>query len=223
MRFALKRGPERLRLALPGRAVAVAVIRHPRARRMILRLDPASGMPVLTLPPRTSLAKGEAFVHAHAGWLEAKLERRPDAVDFADGALFPLRGEPCRIVHRGGGGMIRLASQPELSLSVPGDAAHLSRRVADWLKRQARHDLQAAVARCAAELGRAPPRVRIGDAKSRWGSCSSRGVLAFSWRLVLAPPAVLDYLAAHEAAHLLEMNHGPRFWALVDRLHPERA
>ena len=69
-------------------------------------------------------------------------------------------------------------------------------------------------------LGRKAAAIRIADPKSRWGSCSPDGVLTFSWRLVLAPPHILDYLAAHEAAHLREMNHGPRFWALVERLHP---
>ena len=106
-------------------------------------------------------------------------------------------------------------------LSVPGEPEFLARRVTEWLRREARRDLERAVARHAKALGRKPGGLRVGDPKSRWGSCSSKGVLTFSWRLVLAPPRVLDYLAAHEVAHLKEMNHGRKFWALVERLDPD--
>ncbi len=105
-------------------------------------------------------------------------------------------------------------------LLVPGDPAAFSRRVGDHLKALARADLLAAVERHAAALGRRPARVVLRDTTSRWGSCSSRGTLSFSWRLVLAPPFVLDYLAAHEVAHLAEMNHGPVFWDHCRRLCP---
>lgn len=222
MRFALKRGPEKLFVQAEAEEFAVAVKRNSRARRLILRIDPVSGQPVLTLPSRISLAEGERFLHAHLGWLEARLARQPGDEPFRHGAIFPLRGAPCRIEHRGGRGLVRLeASGASLTLAVPGEATHLARRVSDWLKREARRDLQAAVARHASMLCRHPAGIRIGDARSRWGSCSSAGVLSFSWRLVLAPPHVLDYLAAHEVAHLAEMNHGHRFWAEVGRLDPD--
>jgi predicted metal-dependent hydrolase len=222
MRFALNRGPERLSVAIAGQDVPVAVRRNARARRLILRLDPASGSPVLTLPARTPLAHGDAFLRKNASWLQARLERAPGQIPFAEGAVFPLRGGPCRIVHRGGRGLVRLEdSDGGLTLSVPGDAAHLPRRVHDWLKREARCDFEAAVARVAGALGKSATAVRIGDPRSRWGSCSRSGTLTFSWRLILAPPHVLHYLAAHEVAHLAEMNHGPRFWALVAQLDPD--
>jgi predicted metal-dependent hydrolase len=221
MRFALKRGPERLVVAIAGRDTAVGVRRNARARRLILRLDAASGEPVVTLPARASLVEAERFVRKHVGWLESRLGRRPAAQPFGDGTEFPLRGEPCRVTHRRGRGLVRLEDVAETAiLSVPGETIHVARRVRDWLKREARRDFEAAVARHAAALGKTPAAIRIGDAKSRWGSCTSRGVLIFSWRLVLAPSHVLDYLAAHEVAHLAEMNHGPRFWAIVRRLHP---
>ena len=105
-------------------------------------------------------------------------------------------------------------------LCVAGDRAHLTRRVGDYLKRAAKHDLQAACRRYAADLGVAVKRVSVRDQTSRWGSCSSTGVLSFSWRLILTPPFVLDYLAAHEVAHLVEMNHSRRFWRLLLRLCP---
>jgi predicted metal-dependent hydrolase len=227
MRFAFKprakRPPEQLRVAVAGEAVQVAVRRNGRARRLILRIDGASGAPVLTLPERTSLAQGETFLKRNVAWLETRLSRRPAEAPLSDGSIFPLRGEPCRIACRGGRGLVRLERGEELVLSVPASPEHAARRVTDWLKREARRDFSAAVARHAAALGREPSRMRIGDARSRWGSCTAKGVLTFSWRLIFAPPAVLDYLAAHEAAHLAEMNHGEAFWTLVRRLDPNHA
>ena len=174
------------------------------------------------MPARVALAQGENFVRKNIAWLEQRLERRPGEVPFCDGAEFPLRGGLCRIVHRGGRGLVRLEDGGDaLVLSVPGEAAHVARRVGDWLKREARRDFAAAVARYAGMLGKQPTAIRIGDAKSRWGCCTAKDVLIFSWRLILAPPHVLDYLAAHEVAHLAEKNHGPGFWALVRRLDPD--
>jgi predicted metal-dependent hydrolase len=219
MRFALKRGPERLSVEMAGRRIPVAVKRNTRARRLILRIDPASGLPVVTLPARTSLAQAEAFLRGNTAWIETRLDRSPSPIPFRDGAVFPLRGEPCRILHRGGRGLVRLEEAGQLC--VPGQPEHVSRRVTEWLKREARRDFSVACARHSGALGKPYAAIRIGDAGSRWGSCSSSGVLTFSWRLVMAPPHVLDYLAAHEVAHLAEMNHGPRFWAHVERLDPE--
>jgi hypothetical protein len=90
----------------------------------------------------------------------------------------------------------------------------------DWMKRQANLDLNARVAVHADRLDLTPARIVVRDQTTRWGSCSTSGALSFSWRLVLAPPFVLDYLAAHEVAHLGHMNHGPRFWNLVERTMP---
>ena len=220
MRFALKRGPERLSVEVAGREVPVPVKRNARAKRLILRIDAASGLPVVTLPMRTSLAQGEAFLRKHVPWLESRLGGAP-GVPFAHGSEFPLRGTPCRIVHRGGRGLVRVEGGSDgIILSVAGEPGFLARRVTDWLKREARRDFEAAVARYTQALGRKHAGLRIGDARSRWGSCTTAGVLTFSWRLVLAPPHVLDYLAAHEVAHLAEMNHGADFWAVVERLDP---
>jgi predicted metal-dependent hydrolase len=110
-------------------------------------------------------------------------------------------------------------------LCVAGSPPHLGRRIGDYLKREAQRELEAASRRHAASLGVAFKRVSVRDQSSRWGSCSNTGVLSFSWRLVLAPPFVLEYLAAHEVCHLVELNHSPRFWRLVRRVYPhfERA
>ena len=222
MRFAEDLAADHLTQMIDGRTVIVPVRRSARARRMILRMDAARGGPQLTLPVASSLAEARQFLDTHSGWLASRLARLPEARPFADGNTFPLRGEACRIVHRGGRGLIRLEVAPDgPRLIVPGEAAHLPRRLGDWLRGEARGDLQTAVSDHAATIGATFSALRIGDAKSRWGSCTRRGVLSFSWRLILTPPFVLDYLAAHEVAHLAEMNHGPAFWRLVARLDPD--
>jgi predicted metal-dependent hydrolase len=217
----LKRSPEKLLIASAGRRIPVAIKRNPRARRMILRVDEALGMPVLTLPTRTAVSTAERFLKLHLEWLDQNVRLLAPRAPFVDGATFPLRGILCTIRARGGRGLIELQRRSTgYLLSVPGDPEFLARRVSDWLRREARSDLSAAVARHEKAIGKKAARIRIADPKSRWGSCSSDRVLTFSWRLVLAPPRVLDYLAAHEVAHLRIMNHGPRFWQLVEELAP---
>jgi predicted metal-dependent hydrolase len=108
-------------------------------------------------------------------------------------------------------------------LCVAGGEAHVARRVRDFLKREAKRELETASKLAAASLGVTVARVSIRDQASRWGSCSTTGVLSYSWRLILAPPFVLEYLAAHEVAHLVEMNHSRRFWRVVERVCPHMA
>jgi predicted metal-dependent hydrolase len=114
-----------------------------------------------------------------------------------------------------------VAADGERLLCVAGNAPHLDRRVGDYLRREARRELETASLKFAAALGVAVRRITVRDQSSRWGSCSTTGMLSFSWRLILAPSHVLDYLAAHEVAHLVEMNHSARFWRLVQRLCPD--
>ena len=200
----------------------MVIRRNARARRLILRVDESLGLPVLTLPSRTSLIQGEQFLQKNISWLEDRLGQLAPAAPFSDGSVFPLRGTPCRIRGRRGRGIITLARRESgFLLTVPGEPEFMARRITEWLRREARRDLERAVARHSKALGRFPKSLRVSDPKSRWGSCSAAGVLTFSWRLVLAPPRVLDYLAAHEAAHLKEMHHGAKFWALVERLDPD--
>jgi predicted metal-dependent hydrolase len=222
MPIALKRAPEKLHIAAAGRRIPVVVKRNARARRLILRVDEAVGMPVLTLPRRATLSDASRFLRQNIQWLEEQLRSLTPSSPFAPGATFPLRGLPCRIRSRPGRGVVTLEKRVgTYVLTVPGDPEFLARRVTDFLRKEARRDITAAVARHEKALGRKAARIRVSDPKSRWGSCSSNRVLTFSWRLVLAPPRVLDYLAAHEVAHLKEMNHGPKFWSLVDRLDPD--
>jgi predicted metal-dependent hydrolase len=202
----------------------VRVQRHRQARRYTLRIHSATHEVVLTVPPRGSMREGKAFAQKHSGWIAARLARLPEPVPFADGVVIPIRGEPHTIVHmRGARGTVwaEIGDDGSRSLCVAGEAAHLPRRLRDYLKREAKADLEVASKKAAAKLGVKVKRVSIRDQASRWGSCSTTGVLSYSWRLIMAPPFVLDYLAAHEVAHLIEMNHSRRFWRVVASICPQ--
>ena len=216
--------PKSIEVAFDRAVFLVRVRRHPQARRYTLRIQAATREVVLTMPPRGSLREARAFAQKHGGWIAARLGRLPAAVPFADGTVIPLRGVDHRIEHRRGA-RGTVWSEPGADganlLCVAGDAPHVGRRVADHLKREAKRDLDVATRRYAQKLGVAVRRVSIRDQSSRWGSCSTTGMLSYSWRLILAPPFVLDYLAAHEVAHLVEMNHSPRFWRTVLAMCPD--
>ncbi len=202
---------------------AVRVKRHRQARRYTLRIHAVTREIVLTMPPRGSLREAHAFAQKHGGWIAARLDRLPQAAAFTDGGIIPLRGIDHRIVHRHGArGVVwtEVGRDGERLVCVAGQAASINRRVTDFLKREALRDLEAASRRHAASLGVTFKRISVRDQSSRWGSCSSTGMLSYSWRLILTPPHVLDYLAAHEVAHLVELNHSPRFWRAVERVCP---
>ena len=204
----------------------VRLRRHRQARRYTLRIQAATREVVLTMPPRGSLKEAKAFAEKHGGWIAARLERLPEAAPFAHGTNVPVRGVSHRIVHRGrvrGTVWTETDERGQRLICVAGDGPHLARRVSDFLHRQARRDLEAASKHYADRLDVEIKRISVRDQASRWGSCSTTGVLSFSWRLILAPPFVLHYLAAHEVAHLVEMNHSPRFWRLLKRLCPSMA
>ena len=221
------RGPaspsDHFELATEAGPVAVAVRRDSRARNYTLRVKSAKGAPVLTMPSRGSLREARAFLDRHAGWLLNEMEKLPDPRPIVDGSLLPVRGVPHRVRHLGEtrGTVAVVADGPEPALVVAGRPEHLRRRVVDFLKREARRDLDRAVTRHAMMLGVRVKAIRLRDQTTRWGSCTATGHLSFSWRLVMAPSFVLDYLAAHEVAHLHEMNHSPRFWHLVESVCPE--
>jgi hypothetical protein len=211
-------------VTIPGIDAPIEVRRHPAARRLTLRVSRTRRAVVVTLPLQCDLDEAGSFVHRNIRWVRERLDSLPARVPFTDGALVPLRGHQNRIVFRGighGEGIVRESpgrAFPELH--VMGEPAHAPRRFADWLISEARRDLEASVEIHARKLGLNARRVSVRDQSSRWGSCSASGVLSFSWRLILAPPAILDYVAAHEVAHLAEMNHGPRFWNIVKRIYP---
>jgi predicted metal-dependent hydrolase len=206
----------------------VRMRRHRQARRYTLRIDAVSREVVLTIPPRGSVKEAREFAQKHGGWIAARLERLPEAAPFDHGTEVPLRGVMHRISHRRGErGTVwtECDARGKRLLCVAGETPHVDRRIGDFLKREARRDLDTASRRYAAQLGVPIKRISVRDQSSRWGSCSNTGVLSFSWRLILAPSFVLNYLAAHEVAHLRELNHSPRFWRLLAKLDPnaERA
>jgi len=213
--------PQAIEVAFDGATYQVALRRHRQARRYTLRVQAASRAIVLTIPSRGSIREAKAFAQRNGAWIAARLRRLPQAIPFADGVGVPVRGVMHHITHRPHTrGTVWTEPEGPL-LCVAGDAAHVGRRVRDFFKREAKRELEAASRRYAAALGVPVKRVSVRDQTSRWGSCTAGGVLSYSWRLILAPPYVLDYLAAHEVAHLVEMNHSARFWRLVARICPE--
>jgi predicted metal-dependent hydrolase len=206
-----------------GGVYRVALKRVATSRRYTLRVRAASRDVLLTMPARGTLKAAREFAERYAAWIAVRLARLPKPVSFAAGATLPLRGLDHLIVHRPDSrGVVWVEAGAEGPLiCVAGDGLHVPRRVGDFFKREARRDLEAAVARHAAKLNVKPRRIALRDTSSRWGSCSTTGALNFSWRLIFAPPYVLDYLAAHEVSHIVHMNHSPMFWKLTQRLFPE--
>ncbi len=220
-----ERGPEPTHLDLRhnGEVYRIAVNRSTRSRRFTLRVRAASRDVLLTIPARAPMSAAREFAERHSAWIGVRLARLPHPVAFEPQATTPLRGVDHTIVHRPGarGVVWTEAGDEGALLCVAGERPHVARRVHDFLRREAMKDIEAAVAHHAKKMGVQPKRVAVRDTVSRWGSCSSTGRLSFSWRLVLAPPYVLDYLAAHEVAHLVHLNHSPKFWALVSRVSPD--
>ena len=216
--------PDRLVIAGDGGPYRIEIKRHAAARRYTLRVRETSRDVVLTMPARGSLKQAKGFAEKNAGWISARLKRLPGPVPFKHDTVIPLRGVPHRIVHKPGSrGTVWIEyDADELRLCVAGKPEHLARRVRDFLKREAKRDLAAASKKYAALLNVSIRSISIRDTASRWGSCSYEGALSYSWRLVIAPAFVLDYLAAHELAHRLELNHSKRYWKIVDEIFPDR-
>jgi len=213
---------DQFEIATESGLIAVTLRRHPNARNYTLRLKSATGAPVLTMPRRGSLREARQFLDRHAGWLLREMDKLPKPRPIVDGAIVPLRGVAHRIQHHHRRGTVSVETVDGApALVVAGDAAHLRRRVIDFLKREACRDLEPRVRQHAAALGVTVKAIRFRDQTSRWGSCTMSGHLSFSWRLIMAPSYVLDYLAAHEVAHLREMNHSRRFWRLCEALCPQ--
>ena len=213
-------------LKVSGLAEPVEVRRHPSARRMTLRVSRTRRAVIVTLPMQCNLAQAGNFLSSHIDWVRERLTSMPEPVPFADGGLVPLRGVPHKVVFAGIGRgapvrIVKTGDDAHDEIHVRGQIEHAPRRLRDWLISEAKKDVIARSQWHARNLGLRVGRVTVRDQTSRWGSCSSTGNLSYSWRLVLAPPPILDYVAAHEVAHLQEMNHGPNFWALVRKTYPD--
>jgi predicted metal-dependent hydrolase len=206
-------------IALPDRSLTIGVLVSRRARRIALRVDERNGEVRLVLPRFVSQAEGLAFARQKAPWIVRQIAALPPRVPFAPGALVPYLGRLRRIRHDATGRGTVLVEDGEIV--VAGEERFLARRLTDWLRRTARRTLAERATRLACRLDKRVTSVRIRDTRSRWASCSSDGLMSFSWRLMLAPEDVIDYVVAHEVAHLVELNHGPRFWRLVSDLCPD--
>ncbi|MCX2724759.1 M48 family metallopeptidase [Roseibium salinum] len=216
--------PDHIEIQTDTRAVRIRLRANPRAQRYLLRLPADMSGPVLTVPHGGNLERAERFARQHIGWLIERLQDRPDHVAFRPGDTIPLRGEDHIIIPTGKlRGLVTVGRSEDglPALFVPGAEDHVPRKVTSWLKDQARADLSGRAGLHAKTIGRKIAAISIRDTKSRWGSCASNGRLSFSWRLVLAPSDILDYVAAHEVAHLKEMNHSARFWRLCEQLAPQ--
>ena len=204
------------KVQLDGMSVPLIVRRNRQARRILTRIDTRSGSVVLVLPPGASEAQGHEFLHKHAEWLRRRLSELPLRIPFADQATIPFRGQPHRIcLLPAGPQRVQLADG---SIEAGGRPGTLAKRLGAWFRAEARTTILPLATEKATAIDRIPDAVSIRDQKSRWGSCSSSGRLSFSWRLIMAPHHILDYVVAHEAAHLAQMNHSSSFWAIVARL-----
>ena len=193
--------------------VPLTLRRSARARRISLRISQLDGRVTLTLPRGVAEAEALDFAESKAEWIRGHLEQRPCDVEVRAGVMLPVEGRMRRVVEAPG----RRVVLREDRIEVPAGAA--GARLQSWLKGLARDRLAAAADEYSAQLGRGYSRLTLRDTRSRWGSCTSDGGLMFSWRLVMATPEVLGYVAAHEVAHLAEMNHSRRFWAVVEELY----
>ncbi|MHA6264669.1 M48 family metallopeptidase [Arenibacterium sp. CAU 1754] len=199
---------------LPGNPpVPLTLRRSGRARRISLRISHLDGRVTLTVPNRVAEREALEFARSKENWIRDHLSDRPDDVFVGFGALVPVEGRPRRIVPASG----RRVVMSDDEIAVPEDRVGV--RLQTWLRELARDRLARAADGYAGELGRPYHRLTLRDTRSRWGSCTSDGGLMFSWRLIMATPEVLNYVAAHEVAHLAEMNHSPAFWAVVERLY----
>jgi predicted metal-dependent hydrolase len=210
-------------LRIDGQPVSVTIRHNPRARRLIIKVHPTTGEVTVVAPSRRALDHALDFARSEQDWIKRRLASVPRIVELALGATILFRGwehlvtpgpkglAPVWVEEDDGGRFIR----------VGGRAEHAPRRLLDFFKREARVALAARTVELAARIGQRPARVSVRDTQSRWGSCSTERSLSYSWRLILAPSFVLDYVVAHEVAHMRHMNHGPRFWKLVRELSPE--
>lgn len=217
MLFRRPKSKPEARQIIPLEVGGVRVKPSSRARRFSLRIDAREGDVIFTWPlkSRVSMEKALQFVEKHRLWIEDQRRHATHQIPFAPGTILPIAGKSYTIEHRPGRGLTRLE---EDRLVVHGGPEHIARRVRDFLKAEAYRHFKALSDAKAASLNLRPVSIRILDPKTRWGSCGPDGRLMYSWRVLLAPPEVMDYLVAHEVAHRVHHNHSRRFWGLCATL-----
>lgn len=197
----------------------LVIRRHQRAKRICLRYNPTDHAISLTLPRHTRVSDGLHFLMQKSEWLVETLRDMPTKKHIKPGAVIPLLGKRVRMKHDAA--LTRKWIVREDVLYVAGDRSEFPLRVTEALKKIASVTLTNLANRDAARIGRRINRVSVRDTRSRWGSCSSTARLSFSWRLIFAPREVMEYVVAHEVAHLRHMNHSEAFWNTVAVLCPE--
>ena len=207
-------------IILPGNPkITIILRRSKRAKRMSLRILRLKGIVTLSLPVSCQIREAEKFVFEKEAWIRAHLADLPQSAEAAFGGMVLFQGELLTICRWQG----RQVRKTGAKLLVPGSDGMVAARVKAFLKLQARQRLAEATDRYSAALGKSYGKLTLRDTTSRWGSCSTKGNINYSWRLIMAPAEVLNYVAAHEVAHLVQMNHSPQFWAVVEHLYPAYA
>lgn len=197
--------------------------RHAQARRLVLRLNTEATAVTVTVPHGVSRLKAIDFAERSKDWIAQRISQRGHNIPLQPGSRIPLRGVEHHIVHVATTRGRVSVDTDSMAIHVAGELPHVSRRLLDWLKKNARDELTSAARRYAALMGVSFRRISVRDQRSRWGSCSTSGDLSFSWRLILTPSYVLDYVAAHEVAHLRHMDHSSKFWRMVLTHCPDAA
>lgn len=198
---------------IKGRTIPLRLRRNTRALRMILRIDNKLEGAIITLPIWTSEREALLMVQERSDWILTKLNTIPPKIAFESGVKIPLLGKYYNIFHDPNQREVVIKSSNEIRLG--GRQEHVSRRLGDWLRKEAKIIIQSKAIEMAEKYNWKIGRISVRDTKSRWGSCASNGNLSFCWRLILAPEWVLNYVIAHEVSHLRHMNHGPEFWQTV--------
>lgn len=204
-------------LDLGSAVTPLRVSRHAQAKRASLRIDAKAGEPVLVLPRRMALARGLAFAQEHTGWIAEKLNELPAPIPFKDGAVLPYQDQPHLLRHvpymRSTG-----AVQGQV-IKIGGPDEKLAANTTKFLRGEARRLITEDVETYADMLNREPSGIHMKDTRTRWGSCTPKRLLSFSWRLVFTPPEVRRYIVAHECAHMVHLNHSAAFWQQVEDIY----
>jgi predicted metal-dependent hydrolase len=217
--LAARHNVKELAFELDGMSVPLTIRRNKQARRMIVRIDPKTDGVKLTLPWYVAESEGLSFLNSQTTWLRRRLGKLTPRIAFADGVEIEILDETYRVQSRPDAK--RGVWIEDGAIHVSGRPEHMVRRLTDWLKAEAKKKLSALSDEKAAQIGKTVKRVTVRDTTSRWGSCTHDGALNYSWRLIMAPSFVFDFIVAHEVAHLIERNHGPNFHLLVDQLTDE--
>lgn len=214
--MAARHNVKELAFDLDGTPVPLTIRRNKQARRMIVRIDPKTDGVRLTLPWYVAESEGLSFLQSQTTWLRRRLGKLTPRVTFEDGVEIEILDETYRI--QGRPDAKRGVWIEDGAIHVSGRPEHMARRLTDWLKAEAKKKLTVLSDEKAARIGKTVKRVTVRDTTSRWGSCTHDGALNYSWRLIMAPSFVFDFIVAHEVSHLIERNHGPDFHRLVDQL-----